>query len=302
VRLKSAAAKAGAAKKKKPAKKKKGGGGGGGGGMRAQSGKAAAAKKAAAKAGPSTAAQTPRQQAAKYLAAAVKETARAAAETQRAKAEDARAAAQDARAERDRRAAMIAGDNARGRELRGAQATALVRAANDRQRAQKERTRAKHAKALAAQNRVAAHDALIGAPSPGAVAAGWILGWNDDLDTCAAAALANSLLACTGHRAADRDVLDLHLAVTRGAGQLASMSAVLAAARERGISGWHPAVTYQDVPAGDGAIVTFPGHAAVWYGQGLVSWGQHLPADAMDGPPGGGWEVQWVPGSHQAGP
>lgn len=302
MKAKAAAAKAGAKKKAKPKAKKKGGGGGGGGGMRAGSATAAAKKKQAAKPAAPAASLTPRQQAAKYLAAAVKETARAAAETARAKAEDARAAAQAARADADRRAAVIAGDNARGDRLRGEQATALVRAANDRQRARKERSRAVTEKARAAQNRVAAHDALIGAPMPGAVAGGWVLGWNDDLDSCAAAALANSLLACTGHRVADRDVLDLYLAVTRGRDTGAAMGATLDAAAVLGLGGWYPAaVQWTEDPLGDGTIVALPQHAAVICGGDLISWGQPCPADSM-GPPAGGWTLAWVPGSHRAGP
>lgn len=299
MRLKSAAAKTAAKKKKAPAKKKKGGGGGGGGGMRAQSGKSAAAKKQAAAKG-NVKALTPRQQAAKYLASAVKETARAAREAARAAVELERAKAQQERAEGARRAAVIAGvDSARGRRLAAEEATDLKRAVNDRARAKKERSREATAKARAAADRVAAHDALIGAASPGAVADGWILGWNDDLDTCAAAALANSLLACTGHRVSDREVLDLYLATTRGRDQLVSLGTTLDAARELGLGGWHPVRPGSNRPDGDGTIVVLPGHAAVRWRGGLVSWGRW---DAASEPPGADVPLAWAQGSRRAGP
>jgi hypothetical protein len=263
------------------------------GSMRATSARTAARKPA----GPSFAAETPRQEAAKYLARAAKETSRAARDAARAAREDARAKAQQERAEAAlRRAEFYNPRSVRGERYAAEAATDLRRALSDKARAKVERQREAKAKAKAAADRAKAHDALVGAPAAGAVAGGWILGRNDDLDSCAAAAVANSLLACTGLRVADRDVLDLYLAVTRGRDCGASMADTLAAAALLGIGGYRPsAVLYLaavPAPVADGLIITLPGHAAVLAGGLEVSWGLAREAGAS-GDAGGCWQVSW---------
>jgi hypothetical protein len=66
---------------------------------------------------------------------------------------------------------------------------------------------------------------LASAPGPGE----WILGGNDGLATCAAAAVANSLLLATGRRISDDGVLGLHAAAGGGCDSGTSVLGVLEA-------------------------------------------------------------------------
>lgn len=119
---------------------------------------------------------------------------------------------------------------------------------------------------------------------------GWITGGNDVLDNCAAVAVANSLLAATGRRLDDAELLRLH----DRAGPL-SIAEALAAARQR----WEecPYGTAQErqhpdlLRAGDhcsqrrredpgliaGLVTPHGPHAALLLGGALVTWGGVIP-------------------------
>lgn len=69
----------------------------------------------------------------------------------------------------------------------------------------------------------------------------WVLGGNDRYQTCAAAAVANSLLLATGERVSDEDVLVLHVAAAGSPDAGASVLGVLEAAQRYGLAGVTPA-------------------------------------------------------------
>ena len=113
---------------------------------------------------------------------------------------------------------------------------------------------------------------------PGMPGGGWILGGNDQHDSCAAAAAANSLLACTGIRAPARDVLALHAL----AGP--SITAVLAVLADTGLAGvpLTGAVWLEDGEplAGPGLVLDLDLTAAqqyqrIWDAVPAASWGPH---------------------------
>lgn len=121
-------------------------------------------------------------------------------------------------------------------------------------------------------------------------AEGWIDGGNLTGPTCVATALANSLLASTGYRVTDRDVLEL-AAATGADGEGVSIEDTLAEAARSGLGGWCPWFEPAILPesgaiAGAGNI-----HAVVITPAGLVSWGGILPEDwELDGEL---WTVKW---------
>lgn len=114
----------------------------------------------------------------------------------------------------------------------------------------------------------------------GAVAGEWISGGNDVIPCCAAAAVANSLLACTGWRVTDEQVIALHV---KAAGSLlgaASIEDVLMILAEEGLAGMIPSAMTPGV-LGHGAIagLSVPGwepHAVAVTDHGVISWGAGL--------------------------
>ena len=156
------------------------------------------------------------------------------------------------------------------------------------------------------------------------LAGAWILGGNDRYADCAAAAVANSLLACTGVITAGRDVLRLHLAAAGDPGEGASIEDILRAAAVTGLAGAGPAswdLLDEDEPAaGDGLILDLdlgeaqmsqdawdcdpdPGwgtHAAVLAGDSVVTWGGLIPvtAEFLEYQVAAAWRVNWeAPGA-----
>jgi hypothetical protein len=149
------------------------------------------------------------------------------------------------------------------------------------------------------------------APAPKRSAAGlavpgdWIVGGNDELPSCVAASVANSLLSVTGIRVSDADVLELHELADLGDG--VSISDVLSSLMLYGIGGHQPA---RVMNVGD-ALAQAPGsyplglvigvtdgvndHAVTWTPQGLISWGAPLSESLahewfLDGE---AWFIDW---------
>jgi hypothetical protein len=147
----------------------------------------------------------------------------------------------------------------------------------------------------------------------------WILGGNDRYTDCAAAAVANSLLACTGLRASDEDILRLHLAAAGDPDAGASIAGVLRAATDLGLAGAGPAsceLLGEDEPLDeDGLILDLdlaeaqllegtwdwdpaPGwgmHAAVLTGGSVITWGGAVPvtAEFLEFQVAAAWRVTW---------
>jgi hypothetical protein len=154
----------------------------------------------------------------------------------------------------------------------------------------------------------------------GPAAAGeWILGGNDRYADCAATAVANSLLACTGLRASDEDVLRLHMAAAGDPDAGASIAGILRATADLGLAGTGPAscelLDAGEPLAGDGLILDLdlaetqlledawdwdpdPGwgmHAAVLFGGSLITWGGAVPVTAgfLELQVAAAWRVTW---------
>jgi hypothetical protein len=157
--------------------------------------------------------------------------------------------------------------------------------------------------------------ALAAPPLPG----DWILGGNDRYADCAAAAAANSLLACTGLRASDEDIMRLHLAVAGDPDGGASIAGVLQAAADLGLADTGPASCEpldEDEPlAEDGLILDLDlaeaqlleaawdwepdpdwgTHAAVLAGDCVITWGGVIPvtAEFLEFQVAAAWRVIW---------
>lgn len=104
----------------------------------------------------------------------------------------------------------------------------------------------------------------------------WVTAGNDRLETCVAAAVANSYLIATGLR-----VPDWQLRALAGMRAITDVLAGLAVPF-RPADGLH-----------DGVILGVAGaHAVTVHGGALVSWGAEYPPDAL-GPVEEAWEVRW---------
>jgi hypothetical protein len=99
----------------------------------------------------------------------------------------------------------------------------------------------------------------------------WVLGGNDDHDSCVQTAFANSLYLLTGFRATDEDVLKLFHAAEN-----VPLSVALESLMEHGLSGVYP-FGYVEAPyLVPGAIlgVSLPEpHTVVFDDDGLITWG-----------------------------
>lgn len=165
------------------------------------------------------------------------------AERDRAEASNARIEAQDART-----AASVAAEEAAADERRAAAdrkrheykdaRQEMREARGDLARERRDLARAGRDQARAGRDMARARTA--GLARPGCAGA-WVLGGNDRYLTCAAAAVANSLLMATGRRVADEDVLELHAAAAGHPGRAASVLGVLETAQARGLAGVTPA-------------------------------------------------------------
>jgi hypothetical protein len=110
-----------------------------------------------------------------------------------------------------------------------------------------------------------------------------------------ATAIANSLMTVTGLPVTDDDVM-LLFGQAGGNRRGVSMAVCLAALATHGIGGHKPSGRCCPVTGAleTGDIVGLAGtHAAVYTGEGLVSWGELTPqADAV--PDGEVWRISWV--------
>lgn len=128
----------------------------------------------------------------------------------------------------------------------------LAKARREQAEARADMAKARRNQAKAARNQhKAAHVGLAQPPtfSPESCRSGqnlqpalhpWILGGNDWHRGCAAVALANSLLAATGQRVSDRDVLDLYWLTADDPDAGAGVLATLETAEEFGLGGMRP--------------------------------------------------------------
>jgi hypothetical protein len=131
------------------------------------------------------------------------------------------------------------------------------------------------------------------------LAGGWVTGWNDRLDSCVPAAIANSLLLATGVRASDGEVL----ALWERAGS--AIPAVLEAVARYGVAGVRPAdfhlapldeIDWSDfIKPGLILGVDLPGpHAVLAVGGVWITWGQRYPAWAFpDAVVEEAWIIEW---------
>ena len=119
--------------------------------------------------------------------------------------------------------------------------------------------------------------------SPAAVPGGWILGGNDRHHSCAAAAVANSLLAATGVRATSSQVQALYAAASGGRDRGATIPETITAARA-GLAGWYPVTVTQlddgEPITGDGLVLYLELQTAqqrqdVWDHEPTPPWGYH---------------------------
>lgn len=120
---------------------------------------------------------------------------------------------------------------------------------------------------------------------PGTAAAGWPLGGNDVLPSCAAVAVACHLLAATGRVMAEEEVIALH--ALAGGDDGAAVPDVLEAL---GAAFWQ---ADEDLVVPGLVVVTrLPGgrHAVLSHPRGMVSWGRVMP---WRGIPEQAWAVRW---------
>lgn len=125
---------------------------------------------------------------------------------------------------------------------------------------------------------------------------GWVTAGNDDLPDCAAVAVANTLLAAAGIRAADGDVLRLH-----DLAGCTCVRCVLETLAACGLGGHFPAGFWPCGPGRDGKPVIAgltdgeSDHAAARTTAGLICWGAPLGGALLDTwtPDGEYWAVSW---------
>ena len=215
------------------------------------------------------------------------------AERDRAEAANARTEAQNARIE-----ARSAGELAREEEARAKADRAkgeykyareeTREARHNLARERRDLARAARDQARARRDRARARTAGLARPS---VPDGWILGGNDRYLTCAATAVANSLLLATGKRVSDEDVLGLHVAAAGSPDAGASVLGVLEAAQAWGLGGYRPR---RDDRSGIAILETaLPGgiHAVLLADGFTVTWGQAVPA--FPGQVLAAWSITW---------
>ena len=125
----------------------------------------------------------------------------------------------------------------------------------------------------------------------------WVLGGNDRYLTCAAAAVANSLLMATGQRLCDEEVLRLHVAAGGSSSSGASVLGVLEAAP--GIQASGPILEFGEADFKVPCILelALPGGIhAVLLGDGFaVTWGDEVAVDVafLERQSVAAWSVTW---------
>ena len=168
----------------------------------------------------------------------------------------------------------------------------LARAARDQARARRDMGRARTA----------------GLARPGTGAA-WVLGGNDRYQTCAAAAVANSLLLATGQRLSDEDVLGLHVAAAGSLDEPASVLGVLEALSGAAaglvstlhpcglalfgsclVRGRTPLIVELSLPGGIHAVALGDGFAVTW-GDAVAVDTAFLAQQAV-----AAWQIDWLGG------
>ena len=126
----------------------------------------------------------------------------------------------------------------------------------------------------------------------------WLTGCNDERPTCAAVAVANSLLAITGFAAPDRDIMELH--ELAGGDDGATIETVLNAAAVHGLNGIRLGDFFPADGIGPGlvcGIQTRRGyHAVLSHEFGMISWGMLL---SHSGELREQWALEWI--THDAG-
>lgn len=134
-------------------------------------------------------------------------------------------------------------------------------------------------------------------PADGAL---WLTGGNDEYPSCVATAIGNSLLAVTGIRVTDEDVLALHQ--WAGSGDGVSIADTLAKLAKHGIGGHRPAWYAPHEPGTGGRNGLIVGmtdgvddHAVTLTRQGLISWGAPLSDKLAFGwqQDGEAWYINW---------
>ena len=129
----------------------------------------------------------------------------------------------------------------------------------------------------------------------------WVYGYNDTEPTCVATAIANSLLAVTGIRATEEQVMKLHRHA--GGGDGVSISDALASVVVNGLSGVRPAGYWVVSCMDEGSIVGMTDgvsdHAVAQTPSGLlISWGAPLDPELAEGwfEDGEIWHIDWLGG------
>ena len=224
------------------------------------------------------------------------------AERDRAEASNARIEAQDART-----AASVAAEEAAADERRAAAdrkrheykyaRQEMAEARGDLARERRDLARAARDQARARRDMGRARTAGLARPGTGAA---WVLGGNDRYQTCAAAAVANSLLLATGQRLSDEDVLGLHVAAAGSLGAPASVLCVLEAAQRHGLPcsfdegkadiNPHGLIVELALPGGIHAVALGDGFAVTW--GDAVSVDTAFPAQQAVA----AWRIDWLGG------
>jgi len=114
----------------------------------------------------------------------------------------------------------------------------------------------------------------------------WILGGNDEFDSCVATAFANSLLLATGRRATEDDVLEL-FDITGLGTILEGLEALMIV----GLAGCRPKSFAMTDVIGSGTVLGLPAHAATADGDCLITWGDKVPLDPRQVDQA--WSIEW---------
>lgn len=138
------------------------------------------------------------------------------------------------------------------------------------------------------------------APAELTLLPGWSLGCNDVQPTCAAAAIANHLLAATGLEMSEYEIAQLHVlaggdeegaAIQHALEVLRGTPRLVAGGKARLV---HFTPTDEEVIVAGlvvGVALPHARHAVLSHPRGMVSWGRVLP---WEGVPGEAWALEWA--------
>ena len=185
--------------------------------------------------------------------------------------EEAKKAGEEARKDEERAKA----DRKRGEKAYAQQE--MKEARGDLARQKRDLARAGRDSARSKRDLAKARTAGLARPGSGGA---WVLGGNDRYLTCAAAAVANSLLMATGQRLSDEDVLRLHVAAGGSLDAEASVPGVLDAAHQFGLSSGFDEGKADINPHGLIVELALPGgiHAVLLADGFAVTWGEEVAA------------------------